>query len=168
MAEQYFTEHGVSDSMNAVAKLAGVGPGTLYRHFPNRDALLAALLQARSDELKARRDAIRREVHDSTAVLAQWLKALGHRATAFNGLPEPLRLALNEGSSPLALTCQGYVTISEEFLSAAQRDGSARPTERGKDLFLNVLAIAWVREAALADEMSGGALENIMRAGWAT
>ncbi|MDT2008053.1 TetR family transcriptional regulator [Rhodococcus opacus] len=168
VAERYFTEHGVSESMNAIAKLAGVGPGTLYRHFPNRDALLAALLQARSDELKARRDAIRREVHDSTAALAQWLEALGHWATAFDGLPEPLRLALNEGSSPLALTCQGYVTITDEFLSAAHRDGGARPTVRGKDLFLNVLAISWVREAALADETSGGALEDIMRAGWAT
>ena len=168
VAERYFTEHGVSESMNAIAKLAGVGPGTLYRHFPNRDALLAALLQARSDELKARRDAIRREVHDSTAALAQWLEALGHWATAFDGLPEPLRLALNEGSSPLALTCQGYVTITDEFLSAAQHDGGARPTVRGKDLFLNVLAISWVREAALADETSGGALEDIMRAGWAT
>ncbi|GES36811.1 hypothetical protein RAJCM14343_2064 [Rhodococcus aetherivorans] len=39
---------------------------------------------------------------------------------------------------------------------------------RGKDLFLNVLAISWVREAALTDETSGGALEDIMRAGWAT
>ncbi|MEV0544526.1 TetR/AcrR family transcriptional regulator [Nocardia salmonicida] len=167
VAEQYFTEHGVSDSMNAIAKLAGVGAGTLYRHFPNRDALLAALLRARSDELKARRDAIRLEVHDSTAALAQWLEALGEWATAFNGLPEPLRLALNEGSSPLALTCQGYVTITDEFLSAAQGDGGARPAVRGKDLFLNVLAISWVREAALADEASGGALEDIMRAGWA-
>ncbi|GAA3417701.1 hypothetical protein GCM10022140_19730 [Rhodococcus aetherivorans] len=49
-----------------------------------------------------------------------------------------------------------------------QRDGGARPTVRGKDLFLNVLAISWVREAALTDETSGGALEDIMRAGWAT
>ncbi|WP_146034244.1 MULTISPECIES: hypothetical protein [Rhodococcus] len=34
-------------------------------------------------------------------------------------------------------------------------------------MFLNVLAISWVREAALTDETSGGALEDIMRAGWA-
>lgn len=40
---------------------AGVGPGTLYRHFPSREALIAALLQARYDELFARRDAIEGE-----------------------------------------------------------------------------------------------------------
>ncbi|MDQ0766380.1 AcrR family transcriptional regulator [Streptomyces canus] len=37
-----------------VAKEAGVGPGTLYRHFPTREALLAAVLLTRSEELVAR------------------------------------------------------------------------------------------------------------------
>ncbi|MBB3085512.1 TetR/AcrR family transcriptional regulator [Geodermatophilus sabuli] len=167
VAEQYFSEHGITGSLDAIAKQAGIGPGTLYRHFPNREALLAALLKAREDELVSRHDAIRREVRDSTEALAQWLEALGRWSTAFEGLPEPLRMALTEDTSPLALTCQGYITITDEFLTAAQRDGGARPEVRGRDLFLSVLATSWVRSAAMADESSPLALNALMRTGWA-
>jgi AcrR family transcriptional regulator len=168
IAEQHFSEHGVASSLEAIAKRAGVGAGTLYRHFPNREALLAALLQARADELVARRDAIREQERDTTAALTLWLDALSEWATAFEGLPEPLRAAVAEDSSPLALTCQGYITTTDEFLHAAQRDGGARPEVRGRDLFLSVLATSWVRGAAMADESSPLALSTLMRTGWAT
>ncbi|WP_439145725.1 TetR/AcrR family transcriptional regulator [Streptomyces canus] len=49
-AQRHFLQHGVGTSLEAVAKEAGVGPGTLYRHFPTREALLAAVLQTRSEE----------------------------------------------------------------------------------------------------------------------
>jgi AcrR family transcriptional regulator len=168
VAEQHFSEHGITGSLDAIAKRAGVGAGTLYRHFPNRDALLAALLRARDEDLMARRDAIRREEADSATALAQWLDALGRWATAFDGLPEPLRAALTEDNSPLAITCQGYVADTDEFLRAAQRDGGARTELRARDLFLAVLATSWVRGAAMADESSAHALSTLMRTGWAT
>ncbi|WP_229068799.1 TetR/AcrR family transcriptional regulator [Actinoplanes sp. DH11] len=166
-AERYFAEHGITGSLDAIAKRAGIGPGTLYRHFPNRESLLAALLQARNDELVSQREAIRQEP-DTTAALARWLDALSQWATAFDGLPEPLRAAFSEDTSPLALTCQGFITTTDEFLHAAQRDGGARPDVRGRDLFLAVLAMSWVRGAAVADESSPTALSNLMRTGWAT
>jgi AcrR family transcriptional regulator len=167
-AERHFAEHGIEGSMDAIAKRAGVGAGTLYRHFPNRDALLAALLQARDEELVARRDAIEREEPDATEALARWLDALGEWVTAFDGLPEPLRAALSEESSPLALTCQGFITTTEHFLRAAQRDGGAQPWVRGRDLFLSALATGWARGAALADASSADALRAMLRSGWAT
>jgi AcrR family transcriptional regulator len=168
VAERYFAEHGITGSLDAIAKRAGVGPGTLYRHFPNREALLAALLKARDDQLVARREAIRQEEADTATALDRWLDALGRWATAFDGLPEPLRVALTEDTSPLALTCQGYVTTTDEFLHAAQLDGHARPEVRGRDLFLGVLATSWVRGAAMADEASAHALSALLQTGWAT
>lgn len=168
VAEQFFSEQGTTGSLDAIAKRAGVGPGTLYRHFPNREALLAALLQARDEELVSRRDAIRREEADSGIALARWLEALGEWLTAFDGLPEPLLAALSEETSPLAITCQGFITTTDQFLHAAQRDGGAQPWVRGRDLFLNVLATAWVRSAALADESSPRALHALMQSGWMT
>ncbi|MFH9472467.1 TetR/AcrR family transcriptional regulator [Streptomyces anulatus] len=168
VAEEFFAEQGITGSMDAIAKRAGVGPGTLYRHFPNREALLAALLQARDEELEARRDAIQREEADSRAALAQWLQALDEWVTAFDGLPEPLRAALAEGTSPLAITCQGFVTTTENFLHAAQRDGGAQRWVRGRDLFLSTLATAWARGAAMADESSPDALVSLVRTGWET
>ena len=167
VAEEFFAEAGITGSLDALVKRAGVGAGTLYRHFPNRDALLAALLQARNEDLEARHRAIREET-DSAAALEQWLEALGEWVTAFDGLPDPLRAALSEGSSPLAITCQGFITTTDEFLTAAQRKGTARPWVRGRDLFLAVLATAWARGAAMSDEASAQARRDMIRSGWAT
>jgi AcrR family transcriptional regulator len=168
IAAQYFSEHGVSGSLDAIAKKAGVGAGTLYRHFPNRETLLAALLTSRDDELVLRRDAIRAGVTDAASGLEQWLKALTDWAGAFDGLPEPLRAATTTESSPLGITCQGYITTTDEFLLAAQQEGSARHEVRGRDLFLAALAISWVRGSAMADELSTQALNSLTKNGWAT
>jgi AcrR family transcriptional regulator len=167
-AEEYFSEHGVSASLDAIAKQAGVGPGTLYRHFPSREALLAALLSARQEQLERRRESIEAGTSDAADALAQWLEALAEWAGAFDGLPEPLRQAISEGTSPLALTCEGFVSTTDEFLRAAQREGGARPEVRGRDLFLAVLAVSWVRSAAMADQASGAALDALLRTGWST
>ncbi len=168
VAERYFSEEGVAGSLDAIAKRAGVGAGTLYRHFPSRDALLAALLRARDEELEARRAAIQREEIGSTERLARWLDALIEWVTAFDGLPAPLRDALAEDGSPLALTCQGFITTTDEFLRAAQHDGGAQPWVRGRDLFLSALATGWVSGAAMADNSSAQALRAMLRSGWAT
>ncbi len=165
IAEQYFSEHGVGGSLDAIAKQAGIGAGTLYRHFPNREALLAELLTARDEALVARRDELRTRSASAADALDGWLRALVEWAGAFDGLPEPLRAA-TAGPSPLTVTCQGFITTTEEFLRAAQNDGSARSEVRGRDLFLATLATSWVRGAALADDESAAALAALTRSGW--
>ena len=92
---------------------------------------------------------------------------MGEFISAFDGLPDPLRAALTEKASPLAITCRGFVTDTDTFLAAAQRDGNARPGVRGRELFLSVLATAWVADAALADESSANTLRALVRSGWA-
>ncbi len=166
VAEGFFAEHGVSGAMQDIAKRAGLGQGTLYRHFPTRDSLLAALLQARFDELDARRAEIEAERGDPLEALELWLTALGGYVTVFDGLPGPLREALRETTSPLAITCEWLVETTGQFLAAAQAAGSARPWVRDRDLVLTVLASAWVSDAQLADERSGDSLRAIVREGW--
>ena len=54
-----FTERGTDSSLDEIAKRAGVGPGTLYRHFPTREALVDALMQDWTDRVsrgRRRRD----------------------------------------------------------------------------------------------------------------
>lgn len=166
VAEQYFSEHGVSGSLDAIAKQAGVGAGTLYRHFPTREALLAALLTARDEVLVSRRDELRTQTTNAAEALDGWLVALTEWAGAFDGLPDPLRAATTTDLSPLAVTCQGFITTTEEFLSAAQRAGTAREEIRARDLFLAALATSWARGAAMADDASAAALSGLSRHGW--
>jgi AcrR family transcriptional regulator len=51
IAKQAFSQHGASASLDDIAKQAGVGPGTLYRHFPTRDALIEAVYRAEVEKL---------------------------------------------------------------------------------------------------------------------
>jgi AcrR family transcriptional regulator len=167
VARRHFSEHGVTGSLDAIAKRAEIGPGTLYRHFPTRDTLLAALLAARDGEIGAQREKIS-AMEDPTAALQAWLDALIEWAGAFDGLPEPLRAAMGEDTSPLASTCSGYITVTEEFLQRAQRAGTARRDVRGRDLFVMALAVSWARGSAMADTGSTSAMADILTTGWAT
>ncbi len=166
VATEFFAEQGVDGPMHDIAKRAGFGPGTLYRHFPTREDLLAALLEARWEELFARRDAIQQNESDSAAALHAWLQALSDYVTVFDGLPDPLRAALSVDTSPLTHTCEALVETTSQFLVSAQRDGRAHPWVGARELFLGVLAAVWVGGAALADEASTHAFRALIRTGW--
>ena len=53
VAKAAFARAGAQASLDDIAKQAGVGPGTLYRHFPSREALLTAVYQAAAERLAA-------------------------------------------------------------------------------------------------------------------
>ena len=53
VAKEAFTRYGANASLDDIAKQAGVGPGTLYRHFPTRDALLEAVYKTEVEKLAA-------------------------------------------------------------------------------------------------------------------
>jgi AcrR family transcriptional regulator len=53
VAKQAFTRSGANASLDDIAKEAGVGPGTLYRHFPTRDALIEAVYRTEVEKLAA-------------------------------------------------------------------------------------------------------------------
>src|SRR6184192_3929854 len=53
-AADAFAAHGTEASLEDIARRAGVGIGTLYRHFPTREALLEALLRSRFEEMQRR------------------------------------------------------------------------------------------------------------------
>jgi len=53
VAKQAFTRSGADTSLDEIAKQAGVGAGTLYRHFPTRDALLEAVYRTEVEKLAA-------------------------------------------------------------------------------------------------------------------
>jgi AcrR family transcriptional regulator len=53
VAKEAFTRSGANTSLDDIAKQAGVGPGTLYRHFPNRDKLLEAVYRTEVEKLAA-------------------------------------------------------------------------------------------------------------------
>jgi AcrR family transcriptional regulator len=166
-AQRHFLKYGVDTSLEAVAKDAGVGPGTLYRHFPTREALLAAVLQARSEELAARQTEIT-QLGDADKVLEQWLRALEEYFSAFSGLPEPLMTATQaqDPDNPLTLPCDTVATATEEYVQAAQRTGYVRASVKGFDLFLAALSVAWLKGTGGVDEESLDRVRALIAAGY--
>ncbi|MFC6064292.1 TetR/AcrR family transcriptional regulator [Streptomyces ochraceiscleroticus] len=166
-AQRHFLRDGVGASLEAVAKEAGVGPGTLYRHFPTREALLAAVLQTRSEELVARRADIA-QLGDASERLRQWLRAMEEYFSAFSGLPEPLMAAARaqDPDNPLTLPCDDLITTTDEYLRAAQLAGHARPSVKGYDLFLAAISTAWISGTGATDEESLGRLRALIESGY--
>lgn len=164
-AMRHFTSYGVNASLEEVAREAGVGPGTLYRHFPSREALLAAALRNRQAELLTMsRQA--REIDDAETALATWLAALQDYLRTFNGLPAPVLAAVKAQGSPLALSCDTLVSITGDFLARAQTHGRARRSVTANDLFLSALGIAWVLNRAETCGANPGALNELLARGY--
>ncbi|MET7988867.1 MULTISPECIES: TetR/AcrR family transcriptional regulator [unclassified Streptomyces] len=166
-AQRHFLQYGVGTSLEAVAKEAGVGPGTLYRHFPTREALLAAVLQTRTEELMARQADIE-QLGDAAQALEQWLRALEEYLSAFSGLPEPLMAAAREldPDNPLTVSCDALTSTTDTYLRAAQLAGYARAPVRGFDLFLSAVSVAWIKGTGYTDEESLDRLRALFESGY--
>lgn len=161
----HFASYGVDTSLDEIARDAEVGAGTLYRHFPSREALLAAALHERQIELLAQADKAR-AIADADASLAAWLEALQDYLRSFNGLPAPLLAAVKEKASPLAVSCEALVSITGEFLGRAQEHGNARTTVTANGLFLGVLGIAWVLNQSTECDTPPKALNDLLAHGY--
>src|SRR5579859_684933 len=74
-AKAAFAEAGAEVALEEIARRAGVGIGTLYRHFPTRSALLAGVYQREIDQLTGAADALLREKAPAEAMEA-WLNLL--------------------------------------------------------------------------------------------
>src|ERR1700722_6047 len=72
VAKQVFTRRGAEASMDEIAKRAKIGPGTLYRHFPSRDDLLAAVYISEVEKLAEAQRKFSAELHAIEALRA-WL-----------------------------------------------------------------------------------------------
>ncbi len=166
-AQRHFQEHGVHTSLEAVAKDAGVGPGTLYRHFPTREALLAAVLHLKAQELAARHEELTRTA-DPQHALQHWLQALEDYLSTFNGLPEPLMTAAraSESDNPLTHPCDQLITMTDAFLKPAQQSGHARPDVHSRDLFMAASAVAWIRGTGCTDPSNLAGLRTLLESGY--
>ncbi|WP_310742209.1 TetR/AcrR family transcriptional regulator [Microbispora sp. H13382] len=152
-ARAAFAEHGAQASLNKIAQSAGVGAGTLYRHFPTLGALLVAII---GDDVAALCEKGRDLLgHESPAeALRTWLRAVAVHATAMRGLVAA-RLAVPpapHADAALAACQERIRATGAALLERAQRDGAV-PGDIGiADLLTLVNAIAWVSEQAPDDE----------------
>ncbi len=110
-------------SLNSIAKKAGVGPGTLYRHFPNREALVLAVYRHDVQQLLDYAPALL-EAPPPLEALRLWFERLAHYVETKHGLSHVLHAATSED-----LVGQSYGPIMGAvavLLRAGEEDGTIR------------------------------------------
>ncbi|MEV7612482.1 TetR/AcrR family transcriptional regulator [Streptomyces sp. NPDC089799] len=138
-AREVFAESGPGASLNEIARRAGVGPGTLYRHFPNRSALLTAVLGDRIETLGAHADRLLAS-EDADDALEEWLRAFLAHARVNQGMGSAL---LVESAGELGFDCHRRILdMADGLLVRAQRHGTARADLTADDLLQLVVGIA--------------------------
>jgi AcrR family transcriptional regulator len=88
-AKAAFAEKGSAASLDEIARIAGVGAGTLYRHFPTRDALVAAVYRNETEQLVAAADRLA-ERHPPVTALREWLLLFVDYIATKHGMSEVL------------------------------------------------------------------------------
>ncbi|SEB73922.1 TetR/AcrR family transcriptional regulator [Streptomyces sp. TLI_105] len=138
-AREVFAEAGPGASLNEIARRAGVGPGTLYRHFPHRSALLTAVLADRVETLCAHAERLLAS-EDADDALEQWLRAFLTHARVNQGMGSAL---LMESAGELGFDCHRRILdVAAGLLARAQRHGTARADLAADDLLRLVIGIA--------------------------
>jgi AcrR family transcriptional regulator len=144
-AEVTFRERGTEASLEEIARRAGVSIGTLYGHFPTRQALLEAMLHQSIDRLVAAAEEL--ITHPSPGeALAQWARATAAHMSAYRGLATLLLSSLKDESNPLHRACQQMTAAGEQLLDRARAAGLVRAEAVAADMFALINAAAWVRE----------------------
>ncbi len=139
------TEHGADASLRDVARRAGVGLGTLYRHFPTREALLEALLRSSFDELTAEASELETSSSSDDA-LVLWLRDVVRYAHTYRGVVASFMAAIADPKSALHASCVTMRAAGARLLARAQVEGTARINIDGTDLFALVGALAWLND----------------------
>jgi AcrR family transcriptional regulator len=116
-----FARSGTDAPMEEVVRAAGVGRGTLYRHFPTREHLFAAVLQDQNDELRRRADELL-EAGDVRAALDEWLGLYQRAAAEYGGM----HAGLADDASPVARACEPMRESFAVLYSRAQDEGVVR------------------------------------------
>ncbi len=144
-ARTVFGEGGRAASLEAVARTAGVGIATLYRHFPTREALFQAVYRHEVDELVALSDGLAGGP-DPVDALRRWLQAsIGMIATK-KGMVAALDPAPDPSGKLYADTAARLAAAVDLLLAEAVAAGRIRGDIGGDDVMRAVVGMCYTRD----------------------
>jgi AcrR family transcriptional regulator len=133
-AGEAFAEGGLGVTMDEIARRAGVGVGTVYRRFPDKDLLIDALFEQRIDELVALAEtaSATRSAWDGLVLFFEGVIAL---QAADRGLKEVV-LSTARGQDRVARARARIGPVADALVERAKAEGELRPDLEGADLGL--------------------------------
>lgn len=143
VAREAITEHGADASLRDIARRADVGLGTLYRHFPTREALLEALLRTSLDGLTQKAGELETSSSPDDA-LVSWFREGVAFVRCYSGVVDLMAAAIADPGSALHDSCATVRSAGARLLARAQAEGLARADIDGIDLFALMGALGWL------------------------
>ncbi|MFD7134765.1 TetR/AcrR family transcriptional regulator [Streptomyces sp. NPDC059894] len=128
--------------LSLIAKTAGVGQGTFYRNFPNREALV---LEVYRHEMQQVADSAAQllQNREPDRALREWMDHLARFAMAKAGLADAIRQVTSAPGSPEKPAPTPVADAAEALLRAGEEAGTIRPGVTGDD-FLLLIAGLWM------------------------
>lgn len=136
-----FSAEGPDVTLDAIAKEAGVGIGTLYRHFPTREALIEA---AYRNELARLCDAAA-QLHRSLpgdAALRGWMDRFLDYMRTKRGMADALRVVIASGADPFAQSRARMLAAITELIDAGAAAGAIRDDVQPEDVLASLSGIS--------------------------
>ena len=149
-AETVFDARGITASTEEVAREAGVGIGTVFRHFPTKEALLEAVYVSRLRNLAAEAEALASGTDPGAAFFAFFTRVVGHAATK-NALTAALLEADVDVSETTAETGQDLKRALAALLGRAQEAGAVRGDIGPAEVMTLLVAASQAAERAGTD-----------------
>lgn len=143
VAKGAFTRRGAATSLDDIAKEAGVGAGTLYRHFPTRDALIEAVYRSEVEKLAAAARGFIAAMSPMEALRAWLLLFVDY--VAAKHIIAPALNSVTGGPSRLYEGSRSLVhRAMEELVKRAKESGDVRRDIDASDLLRAVIGVSYV------------------------
>jgi AcrR family transcriptional regulator len=141
VADDVFARRGPGASTEDIARAAGVGIGTLFRHFPTKEALLAAVLVARLEQLAARAEELSAADDPGEAFAAFFRQVIADARTKLT-LSEALASAGVDLTHTAADSKHAFNTALDRLLVRAQQAGAIRTDVGLADLLALIVGLS--------------------------
>jgi AcrR family transcriptional regulator len=141
-AKAAFTERGADAPLEEIARRAGLGIGTLYRHFPAREALLAAVYRREVEQLAATADRLLAE-RTPLAALEGWLDQLVEYMATKRVIAPALQASPGEGAAAYAASGPAITGAMNRLGAAAMASGEMRADVTADDLMRLMMGLSY-------------------------
>ncbi len=167
-AVEVFTEKGMDAPLDEIATRAGVGPGTLYRHFPTREDLIDAVIKNWIAQIENAADEALHSDQPTREVLLQWFSTYVARISRNRGGPSKFTSAMGNPQSPIFSKCEVLRHANERVLDRFRERGEIRDDVDALEVCRIIGGVAVVADQATLDDeattsMLGVVIDGLLR-----
>lgn len=161
VATRVFASADTEKSMRAIAREAGVGIATLYRHFPTKESLVDAVYQSQVVRLTTGARKLL-DKHAPAIAMRRWMDLFGDWIATKNGMLDTLLAMVEKGEIAHADTRSELLAAIDSILDAGRAAGDLRGDVSAEDIAASLIGIFTVAPKPARKALAGRLLDLLM------